>query len=115
MIHEKTVSDVEKSKTVSTLNTIITEKSETVRNLSFTSKLWSEYQSMVATARKLVQADRSGSWTSHLEAIRECLHVFAAAGHTNYLKSSYLYFQTITQLPEKKPHIYIQRFRKLFI
>jgi hypothetical protein len=86
MIHEKTVSDVQKSKSVSTLNTITTEKSTTVRNLSFTSKLWSEYQSMVATARKLVQADRSGSWTSHIEAIRECLHVFAEAGHTNYLK-----------------------------
>lgn len=73
---------------------------------SFTSKLWLEYQSMVTLLCKMVHADRIGSWKLHLEAVHDSLAIFAAAGHTNYLKTAYLYIQNMLQRGEKNPRLY---------
>ena len=62
------------------------------------SKLWVQYQHMVSLTRKLIEADRSGSWNMHLSAIQECLPIFAAAGHYNYLKSAHWYLQKMLKL-----------------
>ncbi|KAJ8866992.1 hypothetical protein PR048_032854 [Dryococelus australis] len=88
--HKKTISDVDNPDSLHKLNTIITEKANDLRKISVTSEVWLQYQSMVSLSCKLVQADRSGCWLSHLNATRECLPVFAAADHSNYLKSAYL-------------------------
>ncbi|KAL2082773.1 hypothetical protein ACEWY4_022591 [Coilia grayii] len=65
---------------------------------SQTSKLWLNYQHMIKVARTLIMADRTGSWLMHLRAVSDCLPIFAAAGHFNYLKSAYLYVQEMSQL-----------------
>ncbi|KAJ8886934.1 hypothetical protein PR048_013148 [Dryococelus australis] len=104
--HKKTISDVDNSESRHILNTIITEKANNLRNTSMTNEVWLQYQSMVELSHKLIQADSSGCWLSHLNAIRECLSMFADADHSNYLKSAYLYLQTMSQLPESKPRIY---------
>ena len=44
------------------------------------------YLQMLGVARELVEADRTGSWQMHLHAISDCLPIFSAAGHPNYLK-----------------------------
>ena len=43
---------------------------------------------MLGVARELVEADRTGSWQMHLDAISDCLPIFSAAGHPTYLKSA---------------------------
>ncbi|KAJ8890297.1 hypothetical protein PR048_009805 [Dryococelus australis] len=107
--HKKTISDVGNSESLHKLNIIITEKANDLRKTSMTSEAWLQYQSMVELSRKIVQADFSGCWLSHLNGIRECLPVFAAAGYSNYLKSAYLYLQTMSQLPESDADISIAR------
>ena len=53
---------------------------------------------MLAVARTLVKAFRTGSSDMHLGAISKCHPIFAATGHFNYLKSAYLYLPDMTQL-----------------
>ena len=72
---------------------------------SKTSQLWIGYEKMMETARALIRADRTGSWRLHLSAVSDCIPVFAAAGHFNYVKSSYLYLQSMKELDEKHPDI----------
>jgi len=67
---------------------------------------------MVKTSRMLVMSDRIGSWKLHLAAaapcfmFAKCLPLFAAAGHLNYVKSSYLYLQNMSQLELKHPDVF---------
>lgn len=80
------------------LHQAVTSETVTVSKQSKTSKLWLNYHWMLGVARKLIEADRTGSWMMHLQAVTECLPVFAAAGHSNYLKSAYLYLQRMNTL-----------------
>jgi hypothetical protein len=73
---------------------------------SETSSLWISYQKMVRIARLLLAADRSGDWSLHLEALVESLPIFAAAGHSNYLKSAYHYVQQMLALEEREPTVH---------
>ena len=73
---------------------------------SLTSKLWLNYQQMVGIARELIEADRTGSWLMHLHAVAECLPIFAAAGHGNYVKSAYLYLQSMATLEHDMPSVF---------
>lgn len=82
-----------------------TEKSKLSEN-SKTSQLWMQYLWMLEVARELIMSDRSGSWKMHLHAIADCLPIFAAAGHSNYLKSAYLYLQKMTELETESPLVY---------
>lgn len=88
----------------------IKEKMDTKRadlsQRSKTSQLWVSYQKMLQTAQALIKADRIGSWKLHLRAMLDCLPIFAAAGHYNYLKSSYFYLQEMCQLETRHPDIY---------
>ena len=61
---------------------------------------------MVKVARMFVLADRTGSLSTHLLAIAECLPMFAAAGHFNYLKSAYLYLQSMKDLETRNPAVF---------
>ena len=51
-------------------------------------------------------ADRTGSWSLHLTAVSDCLPIFAAAGHYNYLKSAHFYVQEMAQLENTHPDVY---------
>ena len=63
---------------------------------------------MVGMARMLIKADRTGSWLMHLQAVFNCLTVFAAAGHFNYLRSEHYYLKQMSNLEEKHPDVYRQ-------
>ena len=80
---------------------------------STTSKQWLNYQQMLGVARELIEANRTGSWEMHLHAISDCLLIFAAAGHPNYLKSGYLYLQKMNSLETENPSVY-QKFMNGF-
>ena len=68
-----------------------------------TNKLLVNYLQMLGVARELVEADRTASWQMHLNAISDCLPLYSAAGHPNYLKSPYLYLQKMSTLQSDNP------------
>ncbi len=70
------------------------------------SQWWLNYQCMVEIARMLIKADPSGSWLMHLQTVLDCLPVFGAAGHFNYLQSDHYYWQAMSNLGEK--HVYLK-------
>ena len=88
----------------------IKEKVDTKRSdlstRSKTSRLWVNYQKMLQTARALIKADRTGSWKMHLRTMLDCLPIFAATGHYNYLKSAYFYLQEMCQLDTRHPDVH---------
>lgn len=88
------------------LEQALKDKEDELATRSRTSKLWLSYTSMVRTSRKLIMADRTGSWQTHIAALTECLPIFAAAGHFNYLKSAHLYMQNMQQLETSYPTVY---------
>ena len=51
-----------------------------------TANLWSQYMAMVDILKKFVRAERTGNFNLHLEAIKDMLPYFAAAGHNSDLK-----------------------------
>jgi len=61
---------------------------------------------MVRVAKTLVMADRIGSWQMHLRAVSDCITIFAAAGHYNYLKSTHFHVQEMGQLDIKHPDVF---------
>ena len=84
----------------------LTSKKCELSNSSVTSKLWLNYQQMLGVAQQLIRADCMGSWKMHLHAISECLPIFAAVGHANYLKSAYLYIQKMVMLEKENPVVF---------
>ena len=61
---------------------------------------------MVAFLKKFIKAERTGNWMLHRAAVKEMLPYFAAAGHTLYAKSAYLYLQQMCQLDQTHPDVY---------
>ena len=68
---------------------------------------------MLQTAQMMIRADHTGLQMMHSCAGSECLSIFAAAGHYNYLKSAYLYVQEMCQPEARHPDVYNQ-FTKCF-
>ena len=86
---ETTLGDAACSEVLIQLETVTEKKKSELAQTSKTSQLWHNYQRMVGMARMLIKADRTGSWLMHLQAVSNCLTVFAAAGHFNYLRSAH--------------------------
>ena len=99
------------SDTLVSLREALGNKKTELRARSKTSQLWLCYQSMVRVARALIEADRTGNWQMHLRAVSDCLPIFAAAGHFNYLKSAHYYIQEMNQLSNRHPEL-SQRFQQ---
>ena len=85
---------------------VLSTKTHELSARSEISKLWLSYKQMVGVARELLGADRTGSWQMHRHALSACLPVFAAAGHANYLKTAYLYLQTMNELENENPSVF---------
>ena len=82
------------------------KKIENEHTQNKTARLWLMYIEMVTIACKLVKAERLGSWMLHREATSEMLPYFAASGHYLYVKSAYLYLQSMNELNDTKPKVY---------
>ena len=80
-------------------------KKTELQAMSKTSQLWLNYQKMLGVARRLITADRTGSWSMHLSVVADCLPIFGAAGHYNYLKSAYFYVQEMNELETTHPDV----------
>ena len=82
---------------------------------SRTAKLWLQYMKMVDILKMYLQAERLGDWQLLLKATADMLPFFAATGHNNYLKSSYLYLQQMHELPTTHPDVYHNFSQGLFV
>ena len=60
---------------------------------------------MIDILRRYLRAERLGNWPLHLQTTLEMLAFFAATGHYNYLKSSYVYLEMM-DLENSHPDIY---------
>lgn len=94
------------SDTMVKINAELNKRKTEVHAKSKTSQLWLNYQKMLAVARALIMADRTGSWLLHLGAVSDSLPIFAAAGHYNYLKSAHFYVQEMAQLEIRHPDVF---------
>ena len=110
---ERDMDSLLKSDCIGTIADRLKSKECELSGHSKTSKQWLNYQQMLGVARELIEANRTGSWEMHLHAISDCLLIFAAAGHPNYLKSGYLYLQKMNSLETENPSVY-QKFMNGF-
>ena len=60
---------------------------------------------MVDKLKLFIKAERTGNWMLQLKALHEMLPYFAAAGHTLYAKSAYIYCQQMQDLPNTHPQV----------
>ena len=110
---EATLETVLTSENLSRIDEELEKRKTELSARSKASQLWLNCQNMVKVARSLMKADRTGSWLMHLRAVSDCLPIFAAAGHYNYLKSVYFYVQEMGQLHIKHPALF-RKFEKGF-
>ena len=85
-IYEDLLSGSVKLKDVEIPQDLINQKQSSQK--SKTVKLWSGYQNMITTLRKMIHADRESIFQLQLGSLRDALPIFAAAGHFNYAKSA---------------------------
>ena len=89
---------------------ILETEAEALSN-SRTAKFWLLYMRMIDILRRYLAYLRGeclGNWPLHLQATLEMLAFFAATGHYNYLKSSYVYLLEMMDLENSHPDIYFQ-------
>ena len=73
---------------------------------SRTSVLWLQYIEMINILCRFIRAERTGDYQLHQQSLREMLPYFAASGHHLYLKSLYVYLQTMSELPTTNQHLH---------
>lgn len=71
-----------------------------------TAKLWLQYMVMVDLLREFIKAERTGNWMLHLKSAQAMLPYLAAAGHTLYAKSIYIYVQQMLDLKIHQPNVH---------
>ena len=113
--HETEVDLIQNDETLLKIREIVETKQTDLGTKSKTSKVWICYQNMIRKARNLLKGDRTSVWTHHLRAVSDCLPIFAAAGHFNYLKCTYLYLMKMVSLESTKPEVYALFQKGLFV
>lgn len=109
---DKSLVDVCDDSVFTQLVGLLAEQRKTL-NSSRTAKLWFQYLDMVQILKMLIKAERLGNWSLHLNAVREMLPYFAAAGHNLYAKSARIYLQSMVDLEKDHRDIH-QRFKDGF-
>lgn len=96
---EENLSLAEVAKKFSSLKQSLSEKSRTA-------KLWIQYMEMIDILKKFIQAERTGNWDLHLQAVEAMLPYFAASNHFLYAKSARVYLQNMKQLETTNPDVF---------
>ncbi|WAR17805.1 hypothetical protein MAR_032399 [Mya arenaria] len=91
------MSDITQSELLDNACTKLDETKDEMRKFR-TAALWLQYMEMVHILQSFVKAERTGDWLLHLDTVSRMLPYFAAAGHNLYLKSAYVYLQTMQTL-----------------
>ena len=102
-----TIEDIENNEHINRIHSELDILKEQLSTYSQTATLWINYQKVITIIKKLIRAARLGQWNLNLEALQESLPIFAAAGHSNYVKSAYLYLQTMLDLENTHNKVFI--------
>lgn len=102
---ESSMDDIIDSKAIDNIIAKLQKEKSSLEDLRM-AQLWILYMDMIDILRKFIKAERTGNWLLHLQAVRDMLPFFAAAGHHHYAKSGYLYLQQMEELYDKHPEIY---------
>ena len=105
MKDELTPSDVCQDSSLDRLHQKLEDAKATMQECR-TSSLWLQYMDMIGILRQFIKAERTGNWKLHLNAVQNMLPYLAAAGHSLYTKSSYIYLQQMLELEEQQPHVH---------
>ena len=73
-----------------------------------TAKLWLQYLHHIQVLKRFIIAERTFSWSLHLQSTTDMLNLFAGSGHLNYAKSARFYVQQMMSLSEKHPWLHEQ-------
>ena len=73
-----------------------------------TAQLWLQYLNMVELLYQFLRSERTGNWNLHVQVLRDMLPYMAAAGHSLYTKSVYIYLQRMSQLPEASRMVFTE-------
>ena len=85
---------------------IVEEKKAFLCENSRTARLWIQYIEYIETCRNFIRSARTSDWTLHLHSASKMMNLFAATGHHNYVKSTRIYLQQMSDLPEKHPWLH---------
>lgn len=88
------------------LKEVVEEKKAFLCENSRTARLWIQYTEYVETCRNFIRSARTSDWTLHLQSASKMMNLFAATGHHNYAKSTRIYLQQMSDLPESHPWLY---------
>ncbi|KAH3697161.1 hypothetical protein DPMN_084650 [Dreissena polymorpha] len=101
--YERGDADVSCSDIYIKLETATERKKHKLAQTTKTSQLMLNYHLMVSKARMLIKAGGTGCWMMPLQAVSNCLSVFAASGYFTYLRSAYNYLQPTSSQYETHP------------
>ena len=71
-----------------------------------TEPLWIQYMEMIHMLKTFIKAERTGDWELSVYALQRMLPYLAAAVHNLYLKSVYVYCQSMLQLWDNNRRVY---------
>ena len=119
LMKNKDLQETAKSESIVKVYKIIESQLNALQG-SRTAKLWLQYMKMVDILKMYLKAERLGDWQLHLKATADMLPFFAATGHNNYLKSSYLYLQQMHELPtttesKGRPKFYFSKNKYVYV
>jgi hypothetical protein len=97
--------EIDKSKAFQKFQLLVETKIATFK-LSRTGGVWIQLLNMIRILKTFTKAERTGNWEQHLQTTMKMFPFFAAAGHSNYLKSNYVYVQNMMSLKDTKPLLY---------
>ena len=114
MMETQDMKELEQSELPDKIQKMIEAQKNSLQD-SRTAKLWISYMQMIDILKRYLKAERLGDWNLHLQATADMLPYFAASGHNNYLKSSYIYLQQMYELPNSHPSVHHNFSKGLFV
>ena len=107
---EMTQEEIQSALDWSVIDGVKSDLNEIVKTIAQTGNrtalLWLQYMEIVEILRNFITAERTGDWSLHLSTVKQMLPYYAAAGHNQYTKSAYLYYQQMSNLPVTNPDVY---------
>ena len=111
ILEKKSLDEIEtfcQTPEVREIGAALEKRMQELRERSRTAKHWLQYLHHIQVLKRFIIAERTSSWSLHLQSTADMLNLFAASGHLNYAKIARLYVQQRMSLSEKHPWLHEQ-------
>lgn len=75
-----------------------------------TTKLWIQYFDMITIIKHFNEAERSGNWKLHFDALRRMNPYFHVSGYYLYIKPCQLYLQDMYAVARNTDILHVEKF-----